>query len=118
MGRVQRCTQWGCGLLNLGETFQMLLSGERREPRGPDVRCPECSGSQEARLETLSPAGECRVREEVDGTPGETGSVFCHLGDKVYLYKRDKLRSFLVSIFQVHTATMMNSIPVRRVKIS
>lgn len=41
---------------------------------------------------TLPPEGDPRVREEVDGPPGETRSVLCQLGDiKVYLYKRDKV---------------------------
>lgn len=61
----------------------MLLTGEGREPQGPDERCPEWAGSQEARLEICSHQGQGGGGWATWGT----GSVFCQLGDKVYYTK-------------------------------
>lgn len=75
MGRVQDFTLWECGLLNLGETFQMLLSRERREPHCPNERCPEWAGSREARLDYVITRGNCSISEELDRPSG--GQEMC-----------------------------------------
>lgn len=71
-GQSTGFTQWGRDLLHLSETFQMLVSGERREPRGPDETSPEWAGSQEAGLEVC-----CHLEgQEVGFVSGVTKFIY------------------------------------------